>query len=210
MSFYTNFNFLVEIEGLAGDAATVVGGFSQVSGLSSESEVVEHWVGSMPFAAKLPGRTRFGNIVLRKGLTTSADLYDWRRRVEAGEDDRRSGSVILLDGGMREKARWNFYEAWPCRYEAPTFDATDSAVSVETLELAVERLERVSVVPEESVYAAATPVPGLGPNPASPTSNPELGFGVGDSAPGTASPSAGGPKGGGPGSGSSGGATSDH
>ena len=205
MSFYTNFNFLVEIEGLTGDAATVVGGFSQVSGLSSESEVVEHWVGSMPFAAKLPGRTRFANIVLRKGLTTSADLYDWRRRVEAGEDDRRSGSVILLDGGMREKVRWNFYEAWPCRYEAPTFDATDSAVSVETLELAVERLERVSAVPEESRYAAAEPAPGPGPTAAPSSRKPEPGFGGGHSVPGSASPSGGGSSGGG----STGGATSD-
>ena len=169
MTFYGSFNFLVEIEGLAGDAATVVGGFSQVTGLSSESDVVEHWVGSMPFASKLPGRTRFGNIVLRKGLTTSGDLYDWRRRVEAGEDDRRSGSVILLDGGMREKARWNFYEAWPCRYEAPTFDATDTAVSIETLELAVERLERVAL--PALVHADVTSPAATGAGPAASASS---------------------------------------
>lgn len=142
--FFGNFNFLVEIEDLTGDATTVVGGFSEVGGLSSESDVIEHRVGSSATVFKLAGKTRYGNVVLRKGCTVSHDLYDWRRRIESGENDRRSGSVILLDSEMRETARWNFYEAWPCRYEAPEFNAADNAISVETLELCVERLERVS------------------------------------------------------------------
>lgn len=141
--FFGNFNFLVEIEDLTGDAPSVVGGFSQVSGITSESDIVEHRVGSSNTVFKLPGKTRFGNIVLRKGCTASGELYQWRRRIEGGEDDRRSGSIVLLDGNLREKARWNFYEAWPCRYEAPEFDASENAVSIETLELCVERVERV-------------------------------------------------------------------
>ena len=147
--FIGNFNFLVEIEDLAGDSTSVVGGFSEVSGLVSESEVVEHRVGNSPTIFKIPGKTRFGNVVLRKGCTVSGELYEWRRRVEKGEDDRRSGSVILLDAEMREKARWNFYEAWPCRYEAPELNAAETAISVETLELCVERLERVEAVESE-------------------------------------------------------------
>ena len=148
--FLGNFNFLVEIEDLTGDATAVVGGFSEVSGLVSESEVVEHCVGSSPTVFKIPGKTRFGNVVLRKGCTVSGELYSWRQRIENGEEDRRSGSVILLDSGMREKARWNFYEAWPCRYEAPELNAADTAISVETLELCVERLERVEPLENEA------------------------------------------------------------
>lgn len=140
--FYGNFNFLVEVEDLAGDSTSVVGGFSQVSGILSQSDVVEYRVGNSPTVFKIAGKTRYGNIVLKKGCTSSGELYQWRRRIENGEDDRRSGSIILLDGNMKEKARWNFYEAWPCRYEAPEFDASDNAISVETLELCVERVER--------------------------------------------------------------------
>ena len=44
---------------------------------------------------------------------------------------------------MNEKTRWNFYEAWPCRYEAPALDAAGDSVAVETLELCVERIERI-------------------------------------------------------------------
>ncbi len=140
--FFGNFNFLVEIDDLAGDSASVVGGFSEASGIVSQSEVVEHRVGNSRAVLKIPGKTRFGNIVLKKGCTASGDLYQWRQRIENGVDDRRSGSIILLDGSLREKARWNFFEAWPCRYEAPEFDASDNAISIETLELCVERIER--------------------------------------------------------------------
>lgn len=141
--FFGNCNFLVEIQDLTGDSTSIVGGFSRASGLISQSDVIEHRVGNSPYVLKIPGKTRFGNIVLEKGCTTSAALYEWRRRVERGADDRRSGSIILLDGNLNEKARWNFYDAWPCRYEGPAFDASDTAVSVEKLELCVGRIERV-------------------------------------------------------------------
>ena len=142
--FFGNFNFLVEIEDLAGESTSVVGGFSRVSGIVSQSDVVEHRVGNSNTVLKIQGKTRYGNVVLEKGCTTSGDLYEWRRRIENGEDDRRSGSIVLLDGNMKEKARWNFFEAWPCRYAAPELDASDNAISIETLELCVERIERVS------------------------------------------------------------------
>ena len=33
--------------------------------------------------------------------------------------DRRSGSIILLDPSRKEVLRWNFYNAWPCKWEGP-------------------------------------------------------------------------------------------
>ncbi len=141
--FCGNFHFLVEIDELASDASSVVGGFAQVSGLSSQSETLEYRTGSRPWSVKIPGRTRYGNIVLRRGVTSSSELWDWRQRIERGEQDLRSGAIVLLDAAMREKARWNFYGAWPVRYEGPLLDAQGEAISVEALELCVERMERV-------------------------------------------------------------------
>ena len=46
---------------------------------------------------------------------------------------------------MREKARWNFYGAWPCRYEGPELESSGAELSVETLELVVEKLERIQL-----------------------------------------------------------------
>jgi phage tail-like protein len=142
--FVGNFHFLVEIDGLTGDSSVVVGGFSEVRGLGSETEVLEFFVGNSPAPVQVPGKTRYSNITLRRGVTSSNDLYDWRREVERGLPARRSGAIILLDHDMTEKTRWNFYDAWPCRYEAPELESNGSAISVETLELCVGRIERAS------------------------------------------------------------------
>jgi phage tail-like protein len=144
--FCGNFNFLVEIEDFDADAASVVGGFAEVDGISSASSVLEYRVGSQPVAAKIPGALRFGNIVLKRGVTTSTALHDWRRNIERGERDVRSGSIILLDTAMAERTRWNFYGAWPCRYEAPKLDAEGEGIGIELIELCVERIERIDPV----------------------------------------------------------------
>ena len=141
--FVGNFNFLVEIEGITPDSTSIIGGFSEVSGMISYSEVIEYRVGNSKSVIKVPGRTRVGNIVLKKGLTSGVELERWRSAIEKGVRDVRSGSIILLDHEMNEKTRWNFYEAWPCRYEAPALDASGDSVAVETLELCVERIERI-------------------------------------------------------------------
>lgn len=148
-----NFNFLVEVEDFDADAASVVGGFAEVDGIASSSSVLEYRVGSRPTATKIPGALRFGNVVLKRGVTTSTALYDWRRNIERGEPDVRSGSIILLDTALQERTRWNFYGAWPCRYEAPRLDAEGEGIGIEVLELCVERIERID--PVESAAGAA-------------------------------------------------------
>jgi phage tail-like protein len=143
LPFVGNYNFLVEIEGIGPDSTSVVGGFSEASGIGSRSEVIEYRVGNSRSVFKIPGRPRASNIVLRKGVTAGDELARWRAAIERGARDVRSGSIVLLDAEMNEKTRWNFFDAWPCRYEAPVLDAGGEAIAVETLELCVERIERV-------------------------------------------------------------------
>jgi phage tail-like protein len=90
---------------------------------------------------KLPGQSRFGNVVLRRGVTRELDLYQWFRAVLNGELQRRD-VLIILESAEREPVRtWRVLRAWPCRYESPTFDAQASDVAIETLELACEGIE---------------------------------------------------------------------
>ena len=140
-----NCNFVVEIDGLEDAGPAVAGGFRDVSGLVSRSEILEYRVGNQSAPMKIPGRPVYGNILLSRGVTSSAALYLWRKRVEEGEEDLRSGSIVLLDAAMREKGRWNFYGAWPCRYEGPRLDSASEELSIEKLELVVEKLERVRI-----------------------------------------------------------------
>ena len=78
-----------------------------------------------------------------RGYTATDDLWQWRKNIEDGKIDRRSGSIIILDqDGETEVARYNFYEAWPCKWFVPDMDSEQSAMAIEKIELAVEKVER--------------------------------------------------------------------
>jgi phage tail-like protein len=136
---YMNFNFLVEIDGITRAA------FHECTGFDSTIDIVEHREGGENTALrKLPGLTRYSNIVLKWGLTDDMMLYEWHRQAVRGEVQRKTGSIVLLDGKGQEKARWNFVRAWPSKYDGPDFNAEGNDVAIETLELAHEGVERVS------------------------------------------------------------------
>ena len=136
---YGNYNFLLEFDGLTRAA------FQEVSGLDSAIDITEHREGGMNTTLrKLPAMTKYSNITLKWGLTDDTELYDWHRQWVTGDPaaKRMNGSIIVLDRQGQEKARWNFFEAWPAKWTAPTFNAESSDIAIETLELAVEGVER--------------------------------------------------------------------
>jgi phage tail-like protein len=135
---YKASHFVVEIDGIA--AAS----FSEVSGLTSETEVIEYREGSDRNAVrKLPGLTKYAHLVLKRGITQSAELWQWRRSVVDGAVQRRNGAVVLLDDDGSEAVRWTFAQGWICRWEGPTLRALANEVAIETIEIAHEGLDRV-------------------------------------------------------------------
>ena len=91
---------------------------------------------------KLPGLTKYANIVLRRGVTQDAELSNWRKTVEDGQVDRRNGSIILRDDDGTDVVRWNFFNGWISKWEGPALNASKNEVAIETIEIAHERLER--------------------------------------------------------------------
>jgi len=137
------YNFLLEVEGIIGDAKIIVGGFKSVSGMDSETEIVEFKQGNDKVVRKKPGRTTYANITLERGYTATDDLWKWRKNIEDGIIDRRAGSVVILDQNVeKEVGRYNFYEAWPCKWYVPDMSGDSSAMAIEKIELAVEKVER--------------------------------------------------------------------
>ncbi|MBM4389971.1 MAG: phage tail protein [Deltaproteobacteria bacterium] len=140
---FGTYNFLLEIQGIVADNKIIVGGFKSVSGMDSETEIVEFKQGNDIVVRKKPGRTTYANIVLERGYTATDDLWTWRKNIEDGKIDRRSGSVIVLDqDGTTEVARYNFYEGWPCKWNVPDMNSDSSAMAIEKIEIAVEKVER--------------------------------------------------------------------
>jgi len=135
---FRNFNFLVEIEGIT------QAGFTECTGFGANTDPIEYREGGEnKTVRKLPGMTKYPNITLKWGLTDSRDLYDWYRDVVNGKIVRRSGSIIVNDLEGAEVMRYNFYEAWPTKWDGADFNAKGTDVAIEMLELAHERIERV-------------------------------------------------------------------
>lgn len=131
-----NFNFHLEVEGLT------AGTFRNVEGLDSETEIVEYQDGDDLTLRKRPGRTKYSNIVLKRGYVSSGELWIWRKKVMDGSVERKSGSVILCNDAGDPVMRYNFFEAWPCKWKGFTLDGKGTDAVVEEVELVIERLER--------------------------------------------------------------------
>ncbi len=112
--------------------------------MESETEIVEFKQGKHRGLREEPGRTTFTHIVLEKGLCAKDDLFLWRKNIEDGIIDRRSGRITARDPESRTTvAQYNFYEAWPCKWEIPKTRSNASMMAVDRLEIAVEKVERV-------------------------------------------------------------------
>lgn len=115
----------------------IVASFSEVSGLSVETEIEEYREGGVnDFVHKLMKGTRHVPIVLKRGLTRNEELWTWHNDVVQGKIRRRSGSIILYNEYWEEHRRWSFQEAYPIKWVGPDLNATSSEVAIEQIELA--------------------------------------------------------------------------
>ena len=130
-------------------AGTIAGFFTKCDGLGSETAVVEHKVtdpSGRDVVQKIPGRLQWGDITLTRGITDNMDFWKWRKQVEDGKvvDARKNGSIIMYDQALKEIARWNFVRGWPSKLDGPSLSSEGNEVSVESITITHEGIERVS------------------------------------------------------------------
>ena len=135
---YAQYNFLVEIDGVAR------AGFTEVGGLTTEQDAIDYRDGNETATVrKLPGLRKYSNITLKRGFTQDKELWQWRKTTIDGLTERRSGSIVLLDEARNEVLRWNFREGWIIKWEGPALKATANEIAIESLEIVHEGLELV-------------------------------------------------------------------
>jgi phage tail-like protein len=134
-----NFRFRLEIGGI-NEAH-----FSDVTGFDTTTDVIDYREGDEPtHVRKLPGLNKFGNVTLKRGVTDSMDLYNWYKDNLAGKTRRETVAIIVLDEEGKDKARFQITDAWPSKYDPMDLNAKGNDVSIETLELVNEGVERTA------------------------------------------------------------------
>jgi phage tail-like protein len=116
-------------------------GFSECNGLEMTLDVQEYMQGGgNDTVLKFPTRFKPANIVLKKGLTTGTDLWDWFYAFVQGVGRRRDGIITVQDGAGNQVQQWGFRRGLPLKYSGPQLVAAQSNVAIETLEIAHEGL----------------------------------------------------------------------
>lgn len=133
--------FAVEIDGIT------TGTFDECNGLEGKMETHEYKEGGLNgYSHKLPGPVTFTNITLKWGTTDSTALWDWFNRVISKKDksgELKAVSIVQYNSMHNEVQRWNLAGAFPLRWAGPGFNAAQSNVTIEQLELAFGELTLV-------------------------------------------------------------------
>lgn len=116
-------------------------GFSEVSGLNVETQVIEYRDGASPdfSTVKMTGMQKYGNITLKRGVTKGDnEFYNWWNTHQLNTVERRDITISLLNEKHEPVVVWRVRNAFPVKTDGGSFKATGNEVSIETLELAHE------------------------------------------------------------------------
>src|SRR6266705_6315583 len=139
---YGAYNFLVTL--IDSSTANVsilqgstVGGFSECSGLEASVPTEDYQEGgNNGTTLKFPKHIAYTNIRLKRGITASDDLWQWFNDFIEGHGTRKDGTVTLQDEQQNAVKVWQFRRGLPVKWTGPTFNAAQSQVAIQELEIA--------------------------------------------------------------------------
>lgn len=131
-----SFHFKVEFNGISSQDKDVQ--FQSVSGLSVDIETEEFSEGGENrFKHKLPVRSKFPNLILKRGMVTNSELIKWcKSAIENFQFEPVDLTVKLLNENHEPLVTWNVVHAYPVKWEIAELNAEESKVTIETIELA--------------------------------------------------------------------------
>ncbi|MCH7400372.1 phage tail protein [Belliella kenyensis] len=137
MTYYppVSFHFKVEFSGLSDQELDMQ--FQSVSGLNSEIEIEEVIEGGENrFKHAIPLRSKFSNLVLKRGLVPNSQLIDWcRKAIEDFEFRPIDLTIKLLNDKHEPLISWSVVNALPVKWSIEDLNAMESKIMIETLEL---------------------------------------------------------------------------
>ena len=141
---YGAFNFLVNFGG-SNAPDSVLGGFSDVSGIGTEINISDYRNGNEKenHVRKIPGTHKVSDITLKRGIVSSKDFWDWITEVQReGPLKQRDVSITLRDEAGNNVQTWTLRRVVPSKYSGPTLAAKGGGdVAMEELVLVAEALQ---------------------------------------------------------------------
>ena len=116
-------------------------GFSEVSGLTQEVQLIEYRDGNSPdySTIKMPGLHKYNNITLKRGIAKSDnDFFSWLNTVKLNTVERRDLTISLLNENHEPVMIWKAHNAFPVKVEGPGLKASGNEVAIESIEIAHE------------------------------------------------------------------------
>ena len=134
------FHFKVEFSDFPGEYQ-----FQSVSGLTVdvETEDIEEG-GENRFKHTIPVRTRYQNLVLKRGLVVDSDLIKWCRDAVENFSFKPTNLIVkLLNEKHEPLLSWNVVHAWPVKLSMADFNAEENKIAIETIELSYNYFNRM-------------------------------------------------------------------
>lgn len=144
---FTTFNFRVELQyGVQGQAICDAE-FSEVTGLEiTQTPKTLREGGNNRRPIHLVGPVSYGQLSLKRGMTTNFGLWEWFETVQQsdGLGVRASGEIAMLAAdGQTEQVRFQLSGCLPVKLKVPNLVAKDGQIAVEEMQIAYECLSRV-------------------------------------------------------------------
>ena len=123
--------------------STPIGYFTEVSGLNSELEVMTYNEGGKNDGVhKLPTRMKHPNLVLKRGVTAVKDLQQWTLDSYMGPA-RKEVTLTMYNEALQKVRTWSFKNAYPVKWTGPNFNAGQSAIATESIEIVHDGIQIV-------------------------------------------------------------------
>lgn len=129
------FHFKVEFLGIPTQEKDVQ--FQSVSGLTVNIETEQFAEGGENrFKHTFPVRSKYPNLILKRGMVTDSQLIDWCQESVQNFQFVPSDLIVkLLNEEHEPLAAWNVIHALPVKWEVTELNAEKNKLVVETIEL---------------------------------------------------------------------------
>jgi len=103
----------------------------------------------------LAGPLSYGQLTLKRGMTSNFDLWDWFEKVQNQRNLRVDGEIQMLSslrmakeqnppGKKNKDVVFKLSNCLPVKIVAPSLNAQTGEIAIEQMEIAYERLQRVT------------------------------------------------------------------